>query len=118
MKSQTDKQIELSNVLSKDLLDERITNQIESQFKIIKEYPLNPPFSYAKILFDEKNQNIVTPLTFFFVYFFNYFFRPYCFRQKLSIVCFECVYVCFIIVTQKKDDLIKVILKNSSVSKV
>lgn len=57
MKSNKETQVELNGVLSKDLLDDRITNQVPEQFQIIKEYPLNAPFSYAKILFDEKNSN-------------------------------------------------------------
>lgn len=57
MKSVNENQIELGNVLNKDLLDQRITNEISSQYQVEKEYPLNAPFSYAKILFDEKNSN-------------------------------------------------------------
>ena len=57
MKSNKESQVELNGILSKDLLDDRITNQVSEQFQVIKEYPLNAPFSYAKILFDEKNSN-------------------------------------------------------------
>ncbi|MGD8432403.1 MAG: type II/IV secretion system ATPase subunit [Nitrosopumilaceae archaeon] len=57
MKTVNENQIELGNILNKDLLDLRTTNEISSQFKVVKEYPLNAPFSYAKILFDEKNSN-------------------------------------------------------------
>jgi len=57
MKQTGENKIKINDLLSRDLLDERITNQISNQFKVIKEYPLNPPFSYAKILFDEKNSN-------------------------------------------------------------
>ena len=57
MKKNNESQMELSNLLNKELLDQRITNEIENQFRVIKEYPLNAPFSYAKILFDEKNSN-------------------------------------------------------------
>ena len=57
MKSVNDNQIELSSVLNQELLDESVTNEVSSQFKIVKEYPLNAPFSYAKILWDEKNSN-------------------------------------------------------------
>ena len=54
MKSINENQIELGNILSKELLDEKTTNEISNQFQVVKEYPLNAPFSYAKILFDEK----------------------------------------------------------------
>ncbi len=57
MKSVNDNQIELSSVLNQELLDESVTNEVSSQFKIVKEYPLNAPFSYAKILWDEKNSS-------------------------------------------------------------
>jgi flagellar protein FlaI len=57
LKSNKESQVELNGILSKDLLDDRITNQVSEQFQVIKEYPLNAPFSYAKILFDEKNSN-------------------------------------------------------------
>lgn len=57
MKTVNEKQIELGNILNKDLLDQRTTNEISDQYQIVKEYPLNAPFSYAKILFDEKNSN-------------------------------------------------------------
>jgi len=57
LKSVNDNQIELSSVLNQELLDESVTNEVSSQFKIVKEYPLNAPFSYAKILWDEKNSN-------------------------------------------------------------
>jgi len=57
MKKNNENPMELSSLLNQDLLDQRVTNQIEKQFKIVKEYPLNAPFSYAKILFDEKNSN-------------------------------------------------------------
>ena len=57
MKTVNENQIELGNLLNKDLLDQRTTNEISNQFQVVKEYPLNAPFSYAKILFDEKNSN-------------------------------------------------------------
>jgi flagellar protein FlaI len=57
MKTVNENQIELGNLLNKDLLDQRTTNEISTQFQVVKEYPLNAPFSYAKILFDEKNSN-------------------------------------------------------------
>ncbi|MGA0296124.1 MAG: type II/IV secretion system ATPase subunit [Nitrosopumilaceae archaeon] len=57
MKQVNENQIELGNILNKDLLDQRTTNEISNQFQVVKEYPLNAPFSYAKILFDEKNSN-------------------------------------------------------------
>ena len=57
MKKIKENQMELSNLLNKELLDQRTTNEIETQFRVVKEYPLNAPFSYAKILFDEKNSN-------------------------------------------------------------
>ena len=57
MKTVNENQIELGNILNKDLLDQRTTNEISNQFQVVKEYPLNAPFSYAKILFDEKNSN-------------------------------------------------------------
>jgi flagellar protein FlaI len=57
LKSVNDNQIELSSVLNQELLDESVTNEVSSQFKIVKEYPLNAPFSYAKILWDEKNSS-------------------------------------------------------------
>ncbi len=49
--------MELGNILSKELLDEKIINEVSEQFQVVKEYPLIAPFSYAKILFDEKNSN-------------------------------------------------------------
>jgi flagellar protein FlaI len=57
LKSINENQIELGNILSKELLDEKTINEISNQFQVVKEYPLNAPFSYAKILFDEKNSN-------------------------------------------------------------
>ncbi|MBA4462874.1 MAG: type II/IV secretion system ATPase subunit, partial [Nitrosopumilaceae archaeon] len=57
MKQVNENQIELGNLLNKYLLDQRTTNEISNQFQVVKEYPLNAPFSYAKILFDEKNSN-------------------------------------------------------------
>ena len=57
MKSVNEDQIELGSILNHDLLDESVTNQVSKQFKIVKEYPLNAPFSYAKILWDEKNSS-------------------------------------------------------------
>ena len=57
MKSVNEDQINLSNILDKDLLDKSTINKISNKFQIVKEYPLNPPFSYAKILFDEKYSN-------------------------------------------------------------
>jgi len=50
-------QIELGSILNHDLLDESTINKVPNQFKTIKEYPLNAPFSYAKILWDEKNSS-------------------------------------------------------------
>jgi flagellar protein FlaI len=57
LKSINENQIELGDILNQELLDESVTNQVSNQFKIVKEYPLNAPFSYAKILWDEKNSN-------------------------------------------------------------
>ena len=57
MKSVNENQIELGSILNHDLLDESVTNEVSKQFKIVKEYPLNAPFSYAKILWDEKNSS-------------------------------------------------------------
>ncbi|MDH3277573.1 MAG: type II/IV secretion system ATPase subunit [Nitrosopumilus sp.] len=57
MKSINENQIELGGILNHDLLDESTVDKVSNQFKIIKEYPLNAPFSYAKILWDEKNSN-------------------------------------------------------------
>ncbi len=57
MKSVNENQIKLGNLLSKDLLDESTVSKVSNQFQVVKEYPLNAPFSYAKILFDEKNSN-------------------------------------------------------------
>jgi flagellar protein FlaI len=57
LKSLNENQIELGDILNQELLDESVTNKVSNQFKIIKEYPLNAPFSYAKILWDEKNSN-------------------------------------------------------------
>jgi flagellar protein FlaI len=55
LKSINKNQIELGNILNHELLDESTTNEIPNQFQVVKEYPLNAPFSYAKILYDEKN---------------------------------------------------------------
>ncbi len=57
MKPVNENQIELGDILNHDLLDESIINKISNQFQVVKEYPLIAPFSYAKILFDEKNSN-------------------------------------------------------------
>jgi len=57
MKSTNENEIQLGDILSKELLDESTINEISNQFQVIKEYPLNAPFSYAKILYDEKNSN-------------------------------------------------------------
>jgi len=57
LKSVNENQIELGGILNHELLDESIINKVSNQFKIVKEYPLNAPFSYAKILWDEKNSN-------------------------------------------------------------
>jgi flagellar protein FlaI len=57
LKSVNEDQIELGGILNHELLDESTINKVSNQFKIIKEYPLNAPFSYAKILWDEKNSN-------------------------------------------------------------
>jgi flagellar protein FlaI len=57
LKSLNENQIELGDILNQELLDKSVTNEVSNQFKIVKEYPLNAPFSYAKILWDEKNSN-------------------------------------------------------------
>ena len=57
MKTVNEKQIELGNILNKELLDQSVVDKVSSQFKVVKEYPLLAPFSYAKILWDEKNSN-------------------------------------------------------------
>ena len=57
MKPVNENQIKLGNILSNELLDQSTVNEVPNQFEIIKEYPLNAPFSYAKILFDQKNSN-------------------------------------------------------------
>ncbi len=57
MKPINENQTELDELLSHDLLDESIINKVSNQFKVVKEYPLDAPFSYAKILWDEKNSN-------------------------------------------------------------
>jgi flagellar protein FlaI len=55
LKSTNKNQIELGNILNHELLDESTTNEIPNQFQVVKEYPLKAPFSYAKILYDEKD---------------------------------------------------------------
>jgi flagellar protein FlaI len=57
LKSINDNQIKLSNILDQELLDKSTINEISNKFQVVAEYPLNAPFSYAKILFDEKNSN-------------------------------------------------------------
>ncbi len=57
MKSINEDQIELGSILNQELLDQSTVNKVSNQFQVIKEYPLNAPFSYAKILFDERNSN-------------------------------------------------------------
>ncbi|MDX1596854.1 MAG: type II/IV secretion system ATPase subunit [Nitrosopumilaceae archaeon] len=51
--------LEIQNILNKELLDERTIEEIPSQLQLIKKYPLVPPFSYANILYDEKNSNFL-----------------------------------------------------------
>jgi len=50
-------QINLNNILDQNLLDRSTINKIPDKFQAVKEYPLNAPFSYAKILFDERNSS-------------------------------------------------------------
>ena len=50
---------DIQNLLNSELLDEKTFDSIPYSLKLIKKYPLVPPFSYANILYDEKNSNFL-----------------------------------------------------------
>ena len=54
-----EEKLEIQNILSKELLDKKPFEEIPHQLKLIKKYPLVSPFSYANILYDEKNSNFL-----------------------------------------------------------